>query len=223
MKYSKDGRVSFDPATHIYMLGEKTLTSVTTYINQFKTPFDSDKIATSYALKHGLDKVELLAKWKREGQVSCENGTAIHQVFENYFITKEILLPGAYPKEEVAAKFIEDFFRTKRLMPVDWEVIVYDDELAGQVDCVVKNQNGEYFIIDWKTNKEISTNGYNKFMSDPYQSLPDCNHSHYTLQLNIYKTLYKEHHISGLFICHLGETKYTLIKAENLNLCKQNS
>ncbi len=56
MKYSKDGKVCFDPIKHTYSLNGKRLQGVTSFINKYKIPFDSEKIATAYAFKHGLDK-----------------------------------------------------------------------------------------------------------------------------------------------------------------------
>jgi hypothetical protein len=218
IKYSKDGKVKFDHERHTYHLGDTLLTSVTTFISKYKVPFDAERIATAYAKKHGLDKQKLLAQWKLEGEISCENGTAVHRIFEEYCNTREIFISGDYPKEEIASKFIEDFFWTKRLVPVECEMIVYNNKLAGQIDCIAKNSEGQYFILDWKTNKEIKYNGYNKYMSEPYGFLPDCNYSHYTLQLNIYKHLCKEYDIAGMYIVHLGTENYSLIKADNLNI-----
>ena len=40
-------------------------------------------------------------------------------------------------------------------------------------DAVVQSEAGEYFIFDWKTNKDISSVHYNKWMLPPYRGLPD--------------------------------------------------
>ena len=46
--------IKFDEKTHTYKAENKKLISVTTYLNQFKKPFDADKIATNYAEKNNL-------------------------------------------------------------------------------------------------------------------------------------------------------------------------
>jgi hypothetical protein len=50
-----------------------------------------------------------------------------------------------------------------------------------------------YLVIDWKLIRKIS---YKSFSGDngikkPTEHLPNCNHSHYSLQLNLYEFLLK--------------------------------
>src|SRR5690625_3429197 len=155
MKYSKDGKVKFDEASHTYWLGDKKLTSVTTYISKYKSFFDSDEISEKYARKHGRTKEDVLLEWKQKADASCEMGTIIHAILEEYTLGNEIKKSDDYPKSKVAIKIIDDLFKTNRLTPVETEYIVYNDKIAGQIDCIAKNHQDEYFILDWKTNKEI--------------------------------------------------------------------
>jgi len=215
MKYSKDGLVCFNEENHTYHLGDKQLMGVTSYISKFKNKFDSDSIAEKYAKKHGLDKQELLQKWKLEGEISAKNGTACHAIIENFILTNKVELLGVSEKEKIAVKFINDFFLTQRLIPVDTEIIVYNDALASQIDCIAKNKEGQYFILDWKTNKKIDTYSYGKSMKAPYEYLPDCNFYHYSLQLSLYKEMYKENKIEDCFIVHLDNENYNIIKYHN--------
>ena len=218
MKYSKDGLVCFDEDNHTYHLGDKKLLGVTSYISQFKNKFDSDKIAEAFARKNGLNKEEVLLKWKKEGEISAINGTACHSVIENYILNNEIKLLGISEKEKVAEKFIKDFFLTKRLIPVETEIIVYNDFLASQIDCIAKNDKGEYFILDWKTNKKIERSSYGKYMLGDYSIYPDANFFHYSLQLSIYKRLYVDNFISNAYIVHFDNSDYKFIPIENIKL-----
>lgn len=217
-KYSKDGLVVFDPEYHTYHLGEKRLESVTRFIERFKNKFDTDKIAEHYARKHGLIKEEVLKKWEEEGRIACENGHAVHSVFENYIKYKEIIFPGKHGKEQVAEKFIKDFFHTNRLTPVEAEMIVYNSVIASQIDCIAKNPTGEYFVLDWKTNKEIKWESFNKFMLEPYQVYPDSSFFHYSMQLSIYKKLCTEYPIKDCFIVHIGMKDYKIHRHQNIEV-----
>jgi hypothetical protein len=221
IKYSKDGRVSFNPETHTYLLGDKYLQGVTGLISKYKNKFDAEKVATAYALKYGLDKDELLKQWELKGKQSCEHGTAVHSVFETYILNGQIVVTGKYSKEPVAVKFIDDFFKTERLIPVEAELIVYNECIASQIDCIAKNKKGQHFIIDWKTNEKIETNGYKKYMLYPFHLYPDACFYHYSLQLSFYKELCKEYKIEGLFIVHIDEQDYNIIKAENIHIPKK--
>lgn len=218
MKYSKDGKVSFNAEKHIYLLGDKVLKGVTSLIGTYKNFFDKDKVAETFAQKNGLNKDEVLREWELKGLVSREQGTAVHSVFENYHLLDKIETTGLYKKELQAVKFINDYFKTGRLIPVEAEMIVYNESVASQIDYIVKTPTGEHFIFDFKTNKSIETNGYNKYMLHPFNNMPDASFYHYSLQLNIYKELCKEYDIKGLFIIHLTDNDYKIIKAKKITI-----
>lgn len=227
MKYSSDKRVGFDINSHSYTLKDKKLISVTTFINQFKNEFDSDYHSKRIAERDGKRQEDVLNEWSEKAKRSCEIGTAIHKIFEDYaegnFLFKNgelcfdfLELQEEYTfefleKSKVAIEFIKDFFVTGRLIPVHSEYIVYNGFLAGQIDMVCKNKKGEYFIIDFKTNSKIETNGYNKFLKSPFSDYPDCSFYHYSLQLGIYSKMYKEE-IKNNFIIHIGSEKYNIIE-----------
>lgn len=214
MKYSKDGKVKFDESSHTYWLGDKKLTSVTTYISKYKAFFDSDAISEKYARKHGRTKEDVLLEWKQKADASCEMGTFIHAIFEDYILGNEIKTSDDYPKSKVAIKIIDDLFKTNRLTPVETEYIVYNDELAGQIDCIAKNHQNEYFILDWKTNKEIKFDNRWQSMTGRFSHLDDCSFNHYSLQLNTYKSMCKEYNIKSCFIVHLEEDNYKIIPTD---------
>lgn len=218
MKYSKDGVCRFNPEDHTYFIGSKKLIGVTTYISQFKNKFDTDTKAEKYANENGLKKDDVIKMWKDKGDLSCVNGTLVHDVFEKYICNNRIVITGKTDKEKVAVKFINEFFLTRRLTPVDAEIVVYDESMgiASMIDCIAKSESGKYFILDWKTNEEIKTNGYGKRMLPPYNKMPDANYYHYSLQLALYQKMYKEHEITGTYIVHIDTNSFNIIKPEKI-------
>lgn len=218
MKWSKDGKVCFDPVNHTYKLGETYLKSVSGLIKKYKKPFDSDRIATAYALKHDLDKDEVLASWEKERQESANNGTGVHRIFEDYILTGELKEDTAqFPKEKQAIEFIKDFFKTGRLIPIETELICYNEKLATQIDCISKNKKGEHFILDWKTNKRIDHISYkDQRMISPFTKYPDCNFYHYSLQVKLHKILCKEYDIKQSFIVHLLDYGYQVLETADI-------
>ena len=229
LKWSHDRVVSFDPVTHTYMREGELLQGVTTYIEQYKNKFDADAMAVTYAAKHGLDPVAVLAEWKKKGDDSRDSGHDVHEVFEHYsntYISRavlkgEIRTKNIWPKEQVAVKFINDYFETGRLIPVIAESIVYSSTLASMRDQIAKNDKGEYFILDWKTNSEIKKDSWGKWMKPPYQYLPDASFYHYSLQLRIYQAMSKDYKIRDCYIVHIGETDYTFYKAKDIQVPKE--
>lgn len=212
MKYSNDKKVIFNEDNHTYFLGDKRLTSVTQYISKFKPVFDSDKIAGKYAKKNGLIKSDVLKMWKDKGLESMKMGTFIHKIFEDFILNIPIQVKDEYIKCNTAIKVISELFQSGRLEPVETEYIVYNDEYAGQIDCIAKNNKGEYFILDWKTNSEIKYENRWQKMLGEHSDLDDCSYNHYSIQLKMYQSMIKEYKIKDSFIVHLLEDTYEIIK-----------
>lgn len=213
LKWSADGLVSFQDEGHIYRMGDKILTGVTTFIHRFTEEFDTERIATNYALKHNLNKAEVIAGWKQEGDYSTEQGGHVHKVLEDVFNTGVLDEDIRYPKQKTAIKFVKDLFFTGRLIPVASEIVVHNGVIASQIDKIVKNPAGDHFILDYKTNKRIERYSFrDRRMKAPFQKYMDCNFYHYSLQVGIYRKLCKEYDIKDVFIIHFGEENYEIIK-----------
>ena len=141
---------------------------------------------------------DILDAWDEENRKSCERGTKIHAQLENEFYAggKNVELKkfGLGGKFECRRNYTE----------LDLPYGVYPEYLisrtsddgilnvAGQIDCLVKNGN-EIVIIDHKTNKKLDLKGgFNTAtkqsvkMLYPLNNLDDCNFNHYQLQLSTY-------------------------------------
>tara|TARA_R110000868_G_scaffold280617_3_gene541000 strand:+ start:1316 stop:2050 length:735 start_codon:yes stop_codon:yes gene_type:complete len=227
MKYSLNKSVVFDSVNHTYIKNGKKLISVTQFISQFKNKFDSDYWSCKIALRDNKTQKEVLKEWNDKAKKSCEIGTAIHKIFEEYIngnfaiLNNEIIIDFVdleidyildfMPKSKVAIQFIKDYFITKRLIPVYTEFIVHNDFLAGQIDLICKDKNNNYFILDFKTNDKIETNHYNKYLNGFFKNVPDSAFYHYSLQLSIYKQMF-ENEVKGLYIIHIKPDKYEFIE-----------
>lgn len=118
-------------------------------------------------------------------------------------------------KSKIAIKFINNFFVTKRLIPIHTEYIVYDDNLAGQIDMICSDKKGNYFIIDFKTNEKIETNSYGKKLKGIFSDIDDSTFYHYSLQLSIYKQMFDKE-IKGLYLIHITKENYKLIECVDI-------
>ena len=233
MKYSLDKRVSFDSKTHSYFLKSKRLISVTTLLSKFKNEFDSDYWSKIIAKRENKTQEEILSIWKEKAFKSTEIGTAIHKIFEDYtlnnysILNEELIFDYNKIKEDyfldfnkksiVAKSFIKDFFITKRIVPLFTEYIVYNDDIAGQIDMICKDSKGNYYIIDFKTNEKIVFESYrNKKMLGCLNFIDDSNYFHYCLQLSVYKKLLKDIDINKMFLIHITNEKYHFIECQNV-------
>lgn len=216
---------TFYEDTHTYYyLDKKVNQSVTQYIKRFFPEFDSDSISKKYAAKHGLTQEEVLADWKRKGDISSLSGTAIHSYLENAkrgkvlnidFSEADKLGLGKEVRERYelllpkAKAFHKDTLG--KLYPIQLEFTVgLEDKLAGNIDFLCWNEHAqEVQIWDYKNVKEISHgNDFRKYCNAPFNYLQDCNFMHYSVQLNVYKALLQRIGIpvGAMYLVHFDYT-----------------
>jgi len=232
-KISLDKKVVFNNEFHTYHKGDKKLVSVTTLLSKFKNEFDSDYWSKVIAKRENKTQEEILSLWKEKAFKSTEIGTAIHKIFEDYALNNYSIINDKHvfdykkineeyfldfnKKSIIANNFINDFFKTKRIVPVHSEHIVYNDFLAGQVDMICKDAKENFYIIDFKTNEKIDFESYkSKKMLGCFNFIDDSSYWHYCIQLSIYKNLLKNYNIRKLFIIHITGEKYHFIECEDI-------
>ncbi len=102
--------------------------------------------------------------------------------------------------------------------------MIYDEELkiAGSIDMLYMNKNGNLDIYDWKRCKNITKENYWRSSTTKcIGHLPDSNFWHYSLQLNVYKYILERNYdvkIDDLYIVclHPNQTSYIKMKIPNL-------
>ena len=229
-----DEKIKLDKETHSYSLINNmdiTFTSVTTYIEYFFEKFNAEKVAKKLVAKYPKyeDRTveSLLAEWDE----SAKYGTIVHDELENW------IKNSAEPKEvkSINGKKWLHAYQTKSDIEVMSEVIIYSEELqiAGTVDILAKdNKTGEFVIIDWKTSKKINKVSYkNKTGThDVSKNIMDCNFSHYSLQLSLYRYILEEYYnlnVRNQVIVHLKENGVDAhlapyLKSDIINMLKSN-
>jgi len=186
--------VHFDERAHRYTVAGKTLTSVTKWTGSFFPAFNAERIAKSYAVKHGLEIPDVLSDWKKAGMRGSNLGTVVHRYAECEFNN----LPFDRPQYSQYEEYFQAIDRViakllRRFWLIGAEVIVFSPSLglAGTVDLLMRDpENKQILIFDWKTNKIITTqNSFNQFALSPIGHLDDCHLAKYSLQLNTYKRI----------------------------------
>ena len=209
-KYSKDGVVLFKESNHTYtnVKTGKKLKSVTSFINECSNPFDIETHSQNTANDLFITKEEVQEMWKGKGLNSTEMGTYVHLMFENFYNKLPYPPNERYHKSYVALGIIRKYFETGMLQVQESELIVYNNHLAGQIDNISRTSKG-LFIIDFKTNNEISKQNYGKYLGGVLKPLriPDSTYHKYSLQLSIYKVMHKIQ-IDGLQILHIQDKGY---------------
>lgn len=191
LAYFVDPRFTFDPAPHEYRLGDRLLTSCTTWLKQYKDSFDAVRISESLSLQRGGSAEEIRAEWEHAGWV----GTKMHEYIEDHYNGRDMGLP-AHPEVALRCKKFQAF-RAARLLnyePVGQEIRLFHEEsgLCGTLDFLAWHPGVEQlYVLDWKSSKKIGTNQDSQYrkMYGPFADLWDHEHNVYSLQISLYRLM----------------------------------
>lgn len=214
--HPRDQRIEFDEGPHIYTVdGKQGYTSVTTFIHSLFSHFDADavidKMLKGRNMKDptykyfGMSKEQIKKMWADKGAAASGSGTKMHYDIECYY--NGLTVENSSLEYSYFKKFVLDF---PDLKPYRTEWVVFYEELkiSGSIDMVFENPDGTIQIYDWKRCEEIP-------YEDPFGKvsgtkciahLPDTKFWHYSLQLNIYRTILEHKYskkITGLYLVRL--------------------
>jgi hypothetical protein len=217
----------FKADTHSYISKEEeevkiNWLSVTSLVSLFKPTFDavaiSKKVSRNKKSKwYGLKPERIREIWKGESERALELGTFYHNQRESDICSlasmeKEgVTLPVYVPIEKDGIKHAPEQKLTDGIYP---EHLVYlkSAGICGQAD-LVEIINSTVHITDYKTNKEIKTEGFTNWegitekLAAPVNHLDHCDLNHYALQFSIYMYIILKHNPKlkpgKLFIHHI--------------------
>jgi hypothetical protein len=246
--HPRDKNITFTEEGHKYTIRDpegnpigKSIISTTETIGKYHDHFDADKALDKMCfdadgiyigkneLYKGKNRDEIKEGWEKTGKEASEKGTATHQDIENFFNGDPVL----YPDSKEHQMFL-DWWRNYQEKhpthrPYRTECLIYDDNpncekvLAGSVDFLAIDENGELHEFDWKRAKAINKDNKYKKMYKPFNGLDDCNYNHYRLQLNFYRhvleTLYdKKVKTMRLVILHPNQENWEEHIVDRINL-----
>jgi len=189
-------KVQFEPIEHKYTLDGKPLTGVTSILAVIGKPHLikwAVKLQHEYILENATKKgaeysvtKDILDKAKLQSDIVRDEagarGTEVHNQVDNYI--KHSVQPS-----NPRATAIINWIKHKNFEIIESEKIVFSEKhwYAGTLDLLVKDSNGKYWIIDFKTSKSVS--------------------SEYLYQMAGYDIAYSETenqlNIAGYIICHV--------------------
>jgi len=211
-KYAQDEFIDFEPERHIYTYkGQIRLLPVSSLIANFFEQFDAQAAARRQFERYGIPIEESLKKWERTGKMAREVGTFVHEQTECYF--RDGTFANACPftfedKTEMVSvekerqhflRFVSDY----DIHPYRQEWPVYDTTLniAGTIDMVCKEIDGEFTIYDWKRSSKVVNvlgqpvvEAFGGKRSFNGISLPDTPFYHYCIQQNLYRYMLEAHY-----------------------------
>jgi ATP-dependent exoDNAse (exonuclease V) beta subunit len=226
-RHPRDEFIVFDEGPHIYTVhGQLGYTSVTTWVHQHFSHFDADAVIQKMVERgtlnnpankyYGMTPKQIKKQWADNGKAASGSGTKMHYDIECYYNGQEN--PNDSPEYAYFKQFVADY---PDLKPYRTEWMVYYEEIkiSGSIDMIFENPDGTLLIYDWKRCEEIPyEDSYGKVALTPCIShLPDTKFWHYSLQLNIYKTILEHKYgkkVVGLFLMRLHPNSQTYDRIE---------
>lgn len=161
------------------------MTSVTTVIHKYFKEFVEEEVLDKM-VACGTIKLDEKQKTLDDWNTANREGSLLHLAIENYILGN--------PADHFDLHRFLYFWDSRQFTQKGYtsypEFRVYDLDinLSGTIDCILTNEDGKFIILDWKRCKSIyKTSPSNA--KPPFESLPDCKFSQYSLQLNFYRTI----------------------------------
>ena len=211
MKYgiipNQDQEVEYDDKTHTYFLAGRIYRSATGIVSQFYEQFDTDEKVKWMVYRWGKTEQYWRDLWINENTTSLNRGNGIHDKQEQFlydvgytrvtgdrihpvFRTRGCSVPqGTKVRSQRIRDLADGCYPELKLWDHNWAIAGRADKPTLETISGVRYAHVE----DYKTNKELARNGYvdqygnEKMMLYPLEHLPDCEMSHYTLQLSLYQ------------------------------------
>ena len=230
-RHPRDQNIVFDEPSHTYTVhgSSKGYISSTKFVHEFFPHFDADAVikkmmrGPKWPLHklYGKTAEEIKALWNANGKEASGLGTAMHLAIEQFLNgAEDVIVPAV--KETAEWRYFQNFWREcgGDLEPyrMEWEVYVRQIKLAGSIDGVFRRRSdGRFVIYDWKRSKEIKQDNKYETGYAPLDHLPNTNYWHYTMQLNVYRWILKNHYdmdIADLYlvILHPNNGNYVRIR-----------
>jgi hypothetical protein len=222
----KDIQDEFDKDLHKYVIdntGNAEYISVTTLIERF-FQFDILRYIERKAKEENRTEQDVLDELLFLRYEAAIVGTDLHLEIENYFNKRP------YKQNLKEFKYFLNFLREKIIpkgltfIEAEKKIFYQKYNVAGTVDCLFKNQQGDWVMIDWKRSKKLIVKGTNKpdkrgfqIDIDGLNTLTNCSYYRYCIQQNMYKViLEKEYNITIsemiLVVLHENYSNYHTIK-----------
>ena len=207
-----DPEFLFDPGLHKYTYHGDTFQSVTQFIGQFHEPFDTEKWSKIKAEQAGVDQEDIKKEWKRLNDYANEIGTDMHNYIELYFKKEYQPIPTNLDLLHRIIKFQKIYAKQlHKLEPLAFEVRVFSKKWkkAGMIDSLFI-KNGKIYILDWKTNKDFTTDDHRKGryekLLEPFDAHYKNHLNEYSIQLSMYAAILEEwgFEVGGAYLVHIG-------------------
>jgi ATP-dependent exoDNAse (exonuclease V) beta subunit len=207
-----DPEFKFNAKYHKYTYLDEQFISVTTFIQKFHKPFETEFWSKKKAEQAGVPQEWILKEWKHKNDYANDIGTQTHNWIEDYY--NQIWKP--LPSNEDVIHRINKFNKVyakklHKLEPLKFEVRVFSKrwKIAGMIDSLFLYK-GKIYILDWKTNKQFTDDNHDKGkyekLLEPFEDYWKNHLNEYSIQLSMYALILEEwgFEVGGAYLVHIG-------------------
>jgi ATP-dependent exoDNAse (exonuclease V) beta subunit len=230
--HARDKNITFHEESHTYNVkGCTDYVSVTTFVHMWFEKFDADKVIEKMMKSakwkeskyYGKSPKQIKSEWEKNRNEAAALGTQLHKCIENFYNNEPV--ENTPPEYEMFLRFHQDIVETLGLKPYRTEWFVYDEvvKIAGSIDMVFEDGQGNIYIYDWKRTEELKEDNQYKKGVMPLGHLPDTNYWHYCLQLNLYKYILEKNYdkkVKEMYLVCIHPKNETFIRKEVVGLEK---
>lgn len=206
-----DDLFKFDPIKHRYTYLDEEFTSVTRFIQQFHKPFDQDFWSKIKAEEAGVPQEWIINEWKKLNDSANEIGSETHQWIEDYFNQKWRQIPTDIELVKRINKFNLIYADSLyKLEPIKFEVKIFSKKwkIAGMIDALFLYR-GKIYIVDYKTNKNFTTDDnikYKEPLLAPFHNFYKSHLTEYSIQVSLYSAILRQwgFDVAGGYLLHIG-------------------
>jgi len=190
----KNPHINFLPDTHTYYVRENQYEAVSDILNKYTPEFKTDYWAKIKADEEGISTDEIKENWLIKKDYSIVIGKELHYYINLFLKYSKITLPVTDIRYRISQfhKFLDPFKNKVDILETELMVAHKEYNVAGTIDCLCRNkETGIYFIVDWKTNKNIKRDNRFDSMLGVLSGFDNCEFNKYSLQLGFYKNILK--------------------------------
>ena len=210
--------IRFYEKDHSYKInGVTTKYSVTKLIKKYEKPFETDEIAENVAKKRSISKEDIIKSWDFTRDYATHKGSEFHLFVENFLQRRQVTIDRDaivdFLSKHKALNTIEEYYSEFAVLVknfiefYEWwkqdyilikpEFVIGDADasVGGTIDNLSYNKKtNKLALFDYKTNKKMdSKNKWGNKLLPPFDYLPSCEMTTYSLQLHLYKLLIEKH------------------------------
>lgn len=183
--------ITLEESTHTYYHRGKALMSAGQIVKSLTPKFDAKAAAARRAERDNTTQEAVLAQWAQERERAADKGHALHQFIQAFFHNFQPLPypPIAYREARAWVEWFSKSGQNLRLLGHELIVGCPDLGFAGTLDSLfASSRTMLHHVLDWKSNKEFRVeNKWGDRMLWPFDDLPACHHSEYSIQLSLYR------------------------------------